>query len=172
MLSALIPSQLSYPAMLLAEQLVYQRLVRSGPLVKLFLHFCKLRLYLRPLVNKPVGGRRVIQGFFLYPSERINVSEKSLRGQTYDFSQLIPSAILPFLDLEHKTSVSIQEPGDVCEINRRSTSHGITLYVSWSSSKLYHLPHGRYRIVIAATNILNEGSTVISRIFITDYSVK
>ena len=33
MLSALIPSQRSYPAMLLAEQLVHQRLVQSGPLV-------------------------------------------------------------------------------------------------------------------------------------------
>jgi len=33
MLSALIRSQLSYPAMLLAEQLVHQRLVQSGPLV-------------------------------------------------------------------------------------------------------------------------------------------
>ena len=33
MLSALIYSQHSYPAMLLAEQLVHQRLVRSGPLV-------------------------------------------------------------------------------------------------------------------------------------------
>src|SRR3989344_4125903 len=33
MLSALILSQLSYPAMHLAVQLVHQRLVRSGPLV-------------------------------------------------------------------------------------------------------------------------------------------
>src|SRR5699024_1252889 len=33
MLSALIPSQHSYPAMLLAEQLVHQRLIRLGPLV-------------------------------------------------------------------------------------------------------------------------------------------
>ena len=33
MLSALILSQRSYPAMLLAEQLVHQRLVHSGPLV-------------------------------------------------------------------------------------------------------------------------------------------
>ncbi len=33
MLSALIPSQRSYPAMLLAEQLVHQRLVQHGPLV-------------------------------------------------------------------------------------------------------------------------------------------
>ena len=31
--SALIPSKLSYPAMLLAEQLVHQRFVHSGPLV-------------------------------------------------------------------------------------------------------------------------------------------
>jgi len=35
MLSALIPSELSYPAMLLAEQLVHQRFVQPGPLVKL-----------------------------------------------------------------------------------------------------------------------------------------
>ena len=34
MLSALILSQLSYPAMLLAEQLVHQRLVQSDPLVQ------------------------------------------------------------------------------------------------------------------------------------------
>ncbi len=33
MLSALIPSQRSYPAVLLAEQLVHQRLVQLGPLV-------------------------------------------------------------------------------------------------------------------------------------------
>ncbi len=33
MLSALIPSELSYPAMLLAVQLVHQRFVLSGPLV-------------------------------------------------------------------------------------------------------------------------------------------
>ena len=33
MLSALIPSTLSYPAMLLAEQLVHQRSVHPGPLV-------------------------------------------------------------------------------------------------------------------------------------------
>ena len=33
MLSALIPSRRSYPAMLLAEQLVHQRSVHSGPLV-------------------------------------------------------------------------------------------------------------------------------------------
>ena len=33
MLSALIPSELSYPAMPLAEQLVHQRFVHSGPLV-------------------------------------------------------------------------------------------------------------------------------------------
>ena len=33
MLSALIPSTLSYPAMLLAEQLVHQRYVQRGPLV-------------------------------------------------------------------------------------------------------------------------------------------
>ena len=33
MLSALIPSQRSYPAMPLARQLVYQRLVQPGPLV-------------------------------------------------------------------------------------------------------------------------------------------
>ena len=33
MLSAVIPYQLSYPAMLLAEQLVHQRLALSGPLV-------------------------------------------------------------------------------------------------------------------------------------------
>ena len=33
MLSALIPSRLSYPAMLLAEQLVHQRSVQLGPLV-------------------------------------------------------------------------------------------------------------------------------------------
>ena len=38
----------SYPAMLLAEQLVHQRLVHPGPLVKLFLYFYKLRLYLHP----------------------------------------------------------------------------------------------------------------------------
>ena len=31
--SALIPSKLSYPAVLLAEQLVHQRFVHSGPLV-------------------------------------------------------------------------------------------------------------------------------------------
>lgn len=34
MLSALILSQLSYPAMLLAEQLAHQRLVRPDPLVQ------------------------------------------------------------------------------------------------------------------------------------------
>ena len=33
MLSAVIPSELSYPAMLLAEQLVHQRFVHPGPLV-------------------------------------------------------------------------------------------------------------------------------------------
>ena len=33
MLSALIPSELSYPAMLLAEQPIHQRFVHSGPLV-------------------------------------------------------------------------------------------------------------------------------------------
>jgi hypothetical protein len=33
MLSAFIPSRLSYPAMLLAEQLVHQRSVHPGPLV-------------------------------------------------------------------------------------------------------------------------------------------
>ena len=33
MLSAVIPTELSYPAMLLVEQLVHQRFVRSGPLV-------------------------------------------------------------------------------------------------------------------------------------------
>ncbi len=33
MLSALIPTQHSYPAMLLAEQLVHHRLVHPGPLV-------------------------------------------------------------------------------------------------------------------------------------------
>src|SRR5262245_43627270 len=33
MLSALIPSELGYPAVLLAEQLVHQRFVRPGPLV-------------------------------------------------------------------------------------------------------------------------------------------
>ena len=33
MLSALIPSKLGYPAVLLAEQLVHQRFVHSGPLV-------------------------------------------------------------------------------------------------------------------------------------------
>src|SRR3989339_959862 len=33
MLSALIPSELSYPAMPLAGQLVHQRFVHSGPLV-------------------------------------------------------------------------------------------------------------------------------------------
>ena len=33
MLSALIPSKRSYPAMLLAEQLVHQRFVQLGPLV-------------------------------------------------------------------------------------------------------------------------------------------
>lgn len=33
MLSALIPSKLGYPAMLLAEQLVHQRFVHPGPLV-------------------------------------------------------------------------------------------------------------------------------------------
>ncbi len=33
MLSALIPSELSYPAVPLARQLVHQRFVRSGPLV-------------------------------------------------------------------------------------------------------------------------------------------
>ena len=38
MLSALIRSQRSYPAVLLAEQLVHQRLVHSGPLVT-----CSLR---------------------------------------------------------------------------------------------------------------------------------
>ena len=33
MLSAVIPSELSYPAMPLAEQLVHHRFVHSGPLV-------------------------------------------------------------------------------------------------------------------------------------------
>ena len=33
MLSALIPSERGYPAMLLAEQLAHQRFVHSGPLV-------------------------------------------------------------------------------------------------------------------------------------------
>src|SRR5512140_1231842 len=33
MLSAVIPAELSYPAMLLAEQLVHHRFVHSGPLV-------------------------------------------------------------------------------------------------------------------------------------------
>ena len=33
MLSAVIPSVFSYPAMLLAEQLVHQRYVHPGPLV-------------------------------------------------------------------------------------------------------------------------------------------
>ena len=36
MLSAVIPSELSYPAMLLAEQLVGQRFVHSGPLVTFY----------------------------------------------------------------------------------------------------------------------------------------
>ena len=49
MLSALIGSRLSYPAVLLAEQLVHQRSVPSGPLVKMFLYFYKLRLYLLPI---------------------------------------------------------------------------------------------------------------------------
>ena len=37
MLSALIPSELSYPAMALAGQLADQRFVHSGPLVELFI---------------------------------------------------------------------------------------------------------------------------------------
>ena len=44
MLSAFIPSRLSYPAMLLAEQLVHQRSVHPGPLV----------LRTAPLPNLPV----------------------------------------------------------------------------------------------------------------------
>jgi len=48
MLSALIRSRLSYPAMLLAEQLAHQRSVQPGPLVKFLLYFYKLRLYLHP----------------------------------------------------------------------------------------------------------------------------
>ncbi len=46
MLSALIQTELSYPAMPLAGQLVDQRSVHSGPLVELILYFYKLRLYL------------------------------------------------------------------------------------------------------------------------------
>ena len=37
MLSALIRTELTYPAMLLAEQLAHQRFVRSGPLVTVLL---------------------------------------------------------------------------------------------------------------------------------------
>ncbi len=62
MLSAVIPSQLSYPAMLLAEQLVHQRLVRSDPLV----------LGVAPLKNQrlqQIGDQPVLRRF--EPSSRI-----------------------------------------------------------------------------------------------------
>ncbi len=48
MLSAVIRSRHSYPAMLLAEQQVDQRSVLSGPLVIFLPGFPEYRLYLHP----------------------------------------------------------------------------------------------------------------------------
>ena len=52
MLSVVIFSQLSYPAMLLAEQLAHQRLVHSGPLV--------LRVFLLKLPTDTVDRGRTV----------------------------------------------------------------------------------------------------------------
>jgi len=152
MLSALISSWLSYPAMLLAEQLVDQRSVPPGPLVKCSSHFCGFRLYLCPSRSAGLGHRHIIRVLCSYPSD-------ACRRSRYG----VASA---------------------------ATSHGIALLIIWSSSILYHEMRGpqNSRNLCNQINVkedfilfstfarfagsVNEGSTVISRIFITDYSVK
>ena len=114
MLSALIPSEHSYPAVLLAEQPVHKRFVQPGPLVlrsaplkspaptadtirtvsRMFTHhYWWHGLCLHPS-SLEVRGRRVIGREFLSTLAYLRLaraSPQSLRGQT--LSRRLPSAL-------------------------------------------------------------------------------
>lgn len=73
------------------------------------------------------------------------------------------------------TPITIEETGDVSKIIISEfylSSHGIALKFIRSSSKLYHRFLGPSRIYDLCNRINYEGSTVISWVVITDYSVK
>ena len=55
MLSALIPSIHSYPAIHLVAKPVDQRYVQPSPLVDYTTHYCVLRLYLHPSIHMEWG---------------------------------------------------------------------------------------------------------------------
>src|SRR5918992_4940507 len=101
MLSAVIPSERSQPAVPLARQLTHQRFVRPGPLVlgtapfksptpaedrdrtvsRMFLpHYCGHRLYLHPISR----GRRVMSSIDLQPLlQEAHLLVEVVRGSRY-----------------------------------------------------------------------------------------
>ncbi len=86
MLSAVIPSKLSYSTMLLAEQPIHQRFVLFGPLVTYFPCFQRCRLYLHP---DSIGSRHIIMVYFFnmkYPLSYRLSGDKVVTGSTLKFS--------------------------------------------------------------------------------------
>jgi hypothetical protein len=76
MLSALIPSIHSYPAIHLVAKPVDQRYVQPSPLVDYTTHYCVLRLYLHPSIRMEWGVGMLwrlkstpsVQRYFLIPA--------------------------------------------------------------------------------------------------------
>jgi len=92
MLSALIPSWHSYPAMLLAEQLAHQRSVQSGPLVT-YSYITISADYIFALSRLTgLGRRRIIKDFTLYLVP-MNIGAQSLRGQPPHLATLVAAKI-------------------------------------------------------------------------------
>jgi len=82
MLSALIPSKYSYPAIHLVAKPVDQRFVQPSPLVDYTTYYYVLRLYLHPSIRME-WGVGILWRLKSTPSVSItNFENKSLRGQT------------------------------------------------------------------------------------------
>jgi hypothetical protein len=82
MLSALIPSIYSYPAIHLVAKPVDQRYVQPSPLVDYTTYYYVLRLYLHPSIRMEWGVGILWQLKSCHPSLYKMYENKSLRGQT------------------------------------------------------------------------------------------
>ncbi len=148
MLSALIPSQRSYPAVLLAEQLVHQRSVQHGPLVLV----SDPRKFLTPATDRDrtvsrrsePSSRATLNGEQPYPWDLLQPQDVTSRHRGAkpprryellgEISLLSPAYLLSFERWPFHA-----EPPDHYAL----LSYLIDLYVSQSSSLMpLHSTHG------------------------------
>ena len=178
MLSAVIRSRHSYPAMLLAEQQVDQRPVHPGPLVTFIPSFLECRLYLRPFCTfaNEGGDMLPMQAVILYGMIplciSLRVKRKSLRGQL-----LVRRARRP-----SQTGRGHRRKGlnSFCVILRTFCGFRVSVLCTDNDFPRYYLTavlvfikseYARPSHTEFSTKTY-EGFTVMSHIFITDLSVK